>query len=100
MYSHVNTGNYTIACVFVCVETGSEYSEKVDASPGTETSNKTEECKAEDKKTENGKKEIPAKEQNKEVSEVVKAMRKRREDMAAKDEKKLKEEKERLATIL
>lgn len=92
----------TIACIFVCVETGSECtnSEKVDASPGTETSNKTEDYKTEEKKTENGKKEMPAKEEKKEVSEFVKAMRKRREDMAAKDEKKLEMEKERLVIIL
>ncbi|KAL9979827.1 hypothetical protein ACROYT_G017544 [Oculina patagonica] len=78
-------------------ETGSECtnSENINVSPGTERSNKTEDCKTEEKKTVNGKKEIPAKEQNKEVSEVVKAMRKRREDMASKDEKKLKEENER-----
>ena len=50
-----------------------------------------------EKKLTNTKMEIPAKEQSKEVSEVVKTMRKRREDMAGTDEKKLKEEKERSA---
>ena len=81
-------------CTCVCVETGPECGnvEKVSLLLGTETSNKNVE-----KKITNAKMEIPVKEQSKEVSEVVKTLRKRREDMAGKDEKKLKEEKERSA---
>lgn len=98
MYTHVN-----IVCIFVFVEPEDlecTNSESINVSPGTETSNKTEDCKTEEKKTANEKKEIPTKEQNKEVSEVVKTLRQRREDMAAKDEKKLGKEKERLVIIL
>jgi len=73
-------------------ETGPECGngEKVSLKPGTETSNKSVE-----KKITNSKIEIP--EKNKEVSEVVKTLRKRREEMAGKEERRLKEEKERLA---
>lgn len=85
--------------VFVFVETGSECvnSEPVSVSPETEKSNKIEEKKAQEKKKE----VAPTVEQDSEVSEVLKTLRKRREDMAAKhiihpvDEKKLKEEEER-----
>ena len=91
--------NVTLAngvCIYVCVETGPECCnvEKISLLSGTETSNKNVE-----KKKANAKIEIPAREQSKEVSEVVKTLRKRREDMAGKDEKKLKEEKERSAKI-
>ena len=81
-------------CTCVCVETGPECGnvEKVSLLLGTETSNKNME-----KKITNAKMEIPVMEKSKEVSEVVKTLRKRREDMAGKDEKKLKEEKERSA---
>lgn len=48
----------------------------------------------------NEKKEIPKKEESKEVSEVIKAMRQRREDMATRNERKLEKEKERLAFVL
>ncbi|KAJ7312659.1 hypothetical protein OS493_039566 [Desmophyllum pertusum] len=47
-------------------------------SPGTETSNKTEE-----KKPAKEKKEVTTKEQSEDVSEVVKTMRKRREDIGS-----------------
>ena len=79
-------------CICVCIETGPECGtgEKISLKPGTETSNKSVE-----KKITNSKIEIP--EKNKEVSEVVKTLRKRREEMAGKEERKLKEEKERLA---
>ena len=78
-------------CICVCIETGPECGngEKVSLKPGTETSNKSVEKKITNKI------EIP--EKNKEVSEVVKTLRKRREEMAGKEERKLKEEKERLA---
>ena len=84
-------------CFFVFVETTTDCtnSETIIVSPGTETSNKTEE-----KKPAKEKKEVTTKEQSEDVSEVVKTMRKRREDMAAKhtgivDETKLKEEQKR-----
>lgn len=90
--THKNAAFANRVCICVCVETGSECGnmEKVSLHPGTETSNNTVE-----KKITISKIEIPVKEQSKEVSEVIKTMRKRREDMATKDEKKLKEEKER-----
>ena len=79
-------------CICVCIETGLECGivEKANLNPGTETSNKNVE-----KKITNTKTKMPAKEQSKEVSEVVTTLRKRREDMACKEEKKLKEEIER-----
>ena len=84
-----------VVCIIcIGVETGSDCGnvEKLSLLSGTEMSTKNVE-----KKLTNTKMEIPAKEQSKEVSEVVKTLRKRREDMAGKDEKKLKEEKERSA---
>ena len=89
-------------CFFVCVETGSEspISKNVNVVPGTETSNKTEDCKTEEKKITKEKKEIPTKEQSTKVSEVVKTLRKRRDEMATRNERKLEKEKERLAFVL
>ena len=84
-----------VCIICIGVETGSDCGSVEKLSllvSGTETSNKNVE-----KKLANTKMEIPAKEQSKEVSELVKTLRKRREDMAAKDEKKLKEQKERSA---
>ena len=84
-----------VVCIIcIGVETGSDCGsvDKLSLLSGTGTSNKNVE-----KKLTNTKMEITAREQSKEVSEVVKTLRKRREDMAGKDEKKLQEEKERSA---
>jgi len=79
-------------CIWSCVENGQECVNVVSLLSATVTSNKNEE-----KKKENAKINIPVKEQSKEESEVIKTLRKRREDMAGKEEKKLKEETERSA---
>lgn len=92
-YAHKNVMFANVVCIIcIGVETGSDCGnvEKLSLLSGTETSTKNVE-----KKLTNIKMEMPTKEQSKEVSEVVKTLRKRREDMAGKDEKKLKEEKER-----
>ena len=60
-------------------------------SPASEHSSKNGEQKATKKTT----KDTGTKKDSEEVSDVVKAMRKRREDMANKEERKLKEEKDR-----
>ena len=59
--------------------------------PASENSSKDGEQKATKETT----KDAGTKKDSEEVSDVVKAMRKRREDMANKEERKLKEEKDR-----
>jgi len=80
---------------FVCVKDETESTctsaEAITANQAPENSTKTDEQKAVKEVMKNQ----SSKKVNEEVSEVVITMRKRREEMANKQEKKLKEEKER-----
>ena len=82
-------------CFFVCViketESSCVNSEAASANPTPDNSSKTSEQKA----TKEAAKSAVAKKGNEEVSEVVKVLRSRREDMANKREQQEKEKLER-----